>query len=249
MIKNAHVFTFHSSVFLVVSFVSDVVKAAGKKPFDITAVMRRLRLAVKPHPPAAMFQLADEGYRSLFEQLIACIVSIRTLDETTLAVCRHLFTVACTPDSIARLSIQRLDHLIGSCTFHEPKARQIHQIARRTVREFAGELPCDFETLTSFQGVGPKCANLAMGIACDKPHGIPVDIHVHRVTNRWGYVTAGSPEATMVQLESKLPRRYWMEINKLLVPFGKFICTGTRPQCSICPLLDMCRQVGVTSHR
>jgi endonuclease-3 len=210
--------------------------------------MRRLRVAVKPYPPAAMFQLADEGYRSLFEQLIACIVSIRTLDETTLPACRQLFAVARTPDRMANLSTSRIDQLIGACTFHQPKAKQIHQIAERSVKEFGGELPCDFETLTAFHGVGPKCANLALGIACDEPHGIPVDIHVHRVTNRWGYVAAAAPEATMVQLESKLPRRYWMEINKLLVPFGKFICAGARPKCSTCPLLEMCRQVGVTAH-
>jgi endonuclease-3 len=78
---------------------------------------------------------------------------------------------------------------------------------------------------------------------------ISVDIHVHRVTNRWGCVAAGSPEATMRALERKLPREYWSEINRLLVPFGKHICTGQRPQCSTCPVLESCRQVGVTTHR
>jgi endonuclease-3 len=98
----------------------------------------------------------------------------------------------------------------------------------------------------SFHGVGPKCANLALGIACGLPL-IGVDIHVHRVTNRWGYVQTATPEKTMTALQEKLPRAYWVEINALLVPFGKHVCTGTRPKCSTCPLLEMCRQVGVTS--
>jgi endonuclease III len=87
-----------------------------------------------------------------------------------------------------------------------------------------------------------------LGIACGQAR-IGVDIHVHRVTNRWGYVHASTPEATMVELESKLPREYWVEINRLLVPFGKHVCTGALPRCSTCPVLDMCRQVGVSAHR
>ena len=139
--------------------------------------------------------------------------------------------------------------MIRTCTFHEPKSRTIHAIAKRVVKEFGGNLPCDFATLTSFSGVGPKCANLVLGIACNRPGGIPVDIHVHRVTNRWGYVEATAPEKTMAALEAKLPKEYWLEINKLLVPFGKFVCTGNRPKCSACPVLPFCRQVGVTTHR
>ena len=103
--------------------------------------------------------------------------------------------------------------------------------------------------LTSFAGVGPKCANLVLGIACDQPSGIPVDIHVHRVTNRWGYVRTTTPAKTMLALAENLPKRYWVEINRLLVPFGKHICTGKSPRCSACPVLEMCQQVGVTEHR
>ena len=142
----------------------------------------------------------------------------------------------------------QIDRLIGACTFHEPKAKQIQAIARRAVEEYGGELPCDLEVLTSFRGVGPKCANLALGVACGMA-GIAVDVHVHRVTNRWGYVVGKTPEKTMTALEAKLPRSYWVEINALLVPFGKHVCTGVRPKCSTCPVLQMCRQVGVTGHR
>lgn len=223
--------------------------AGPKRPFDLDEMMARLRVAVRGHTPAAMFQLADEGYCSVFEILVACIISIRTLEEVTLPTARRLFAVARTPAAMAGLDVDRIDALIRTCTFHEPKARQIHDIATQSVQRFGGELPCDFDALTRFHGVGPKCANLVLGIACDQPHGIGVDIHVHRVTNRWGYVSAATPERTMLQLQDVLPRRYWTEINKLLVPFGKFICTGTLPKCSACPLLEFCRQVGVTDFR
>jgi endonuclease III len=153
-----------------------------------------------------------------------------------------------TPQAVARMHPSGIDELIRASSFHEAKARQIHEIARETVMEHDGVLPCDFEVLTSFRGVGPKCANLALGIACGHSR-IGVDIHVHRVTNRWGYVREPTPERTMRALENKLPRRYWVEINRLLVPFGKHVCTGVRPKCSICPVLEYCRQVGVTEHR
>jgi endonuclease-3 len=150
---------------------------------------------------------------------------------------------------MAQLSVKEIDTLIRDCTFHEQKAPRIREIARQVVSEFGGELPCDFETLTSFSGVGPKCANLTLGIACGQATGIGVDIHVHRVVNRWGYVQAPTPEKTMAALHDKLPQAHWVRINALLVPFGKHVCTGARPKCSTCPVLDRCRQVGVINPR
>lgn len=219
-----------------------------KKPFDIDEAMSLIEEAVKPFPKAAMFELAEEGFNSTFELLVSCIISIRTFDEVMLPVARRLFARARTPEEIAEMTIEEIDSIINSSTFHENKARQIHEIARRTVSEHGGSLPCDREVLLSLKGVGPKCANLVMGIACDQPF-IGVDIHVHRITNRWGIVEAGSPEATMRELEKRLPTRYWVEINRLLVPFGKHVCRGNLPRCSTCPVLDMCQQVGVKSHK
>jgi len=223
-------------------------RQAGKRPFDIQEAMRRLREATAPYPKAALFELYAEGRTSVFEILIACILSIRTRDETTLPVARNLFAQAPTPADIAPLSESEIDRLIGACTFHEAKAKTIRAIARATFQTHGGVLPCDRDVLLSFKGVGPKCANLALGIACNLPL-IGVDVHVHRVTNRWGYVETRTPEKTMEALQTKLPPSYWVEINALLVPFGKHICTGTRPKCSTCPLLNMCRQVGVASQR
>jgi endonuclease-3 len=220
----------------------------SKRPFSIELALRCIRAAVKPLPKAALFELAADGFNSPFEQLVACIISIRTRDETTVPTARRLFAVARTAVDIARLRVEKLDQLIGTCTFHAPKARQIHELATRVVKEFGGELPCDEDVLLSFRGVGPKCANLVLGIACGKPR-VGVDIHVHRVTNRWGYVDAPTPEKTLAILHEKLPRKYWIELNSLLVPFGKHICTGHLPICSTCPVLDMCQQAGVASYR
>jgi endonuclease-3 len=219
-----------------------------KRAFKIGVALRRIRKAVAPFPKAALFELAADGFDSPFELLVACIISIRTRDEVTLPTARRLFAQARTAAEVNRLPPAQIDAAICTCTFHENKARHIGAIAQRVVAEFDGSLPCDFETLISFHGVGPKCANLVLGIACAQSY-IGVDIHVHRVTNRWGYVAASTPEKTMAALAEKLPRRYWVGINSLLVPFGKHICTGARPKCSTCPVLDMCQQVGVTAHR
>lgn len=219
-----------------------------KLPFDIDTALTAIREHVRPFPPAALFQLADEGFTSAFEQLMACIISIRTMDEVTLPCARHLFTLARTSAALLQLSVAELDQAIVQSTFHEAKAPQMLAIAARIEQEYNGTLPCDFEVLTGFQGVGPKCANLTLGIACGQPK-ISVDVHVHRITNRWGYVATRTPEATLAALEAILPTTYAIEINRLLVPFGKHVCTGQRPKCSTCPVLAMCAQVGVTEHR
>ncbi len=220
----------------------------AKRPLDIDEMMARIRVAVAPYRPAAMFELAQAGFDSLFEQLVACIISIRTYDEETVPISRRLFERARTPATMAQLTSDEIAALIRPSTFYERKAGQIHAIARTAVEQYDGELPCEPAALMAFAGVGPKCAHLALGVACRLPY-ISVDIHVHRVTNRWGYVSARSPEGTMAELAAILPREYWIEINRLLVPFGKHICTGNLPRCSTCPVLEMCRQVGVTEHR
>jgi len=219
-----------------------------KKTFDIGLALKLISEAVRPFPKAAMFELAEDGFDSPFEQLVACMISIRTYDEVSLPTARKLFARARTPAQMSKMTPKEIDSLINTSTFHERKAAQIHVIAKRIMDEYDGNLPCDSETLLSFSGVGPKCAHLVLGIACGQPY-ISVDIHVHRVTNRWGYVKASTPEKTMAALEAKLPQKHWIDINRLLVPFGKHICTGTLPKCSTCPVLDMCQQVGVKAHR
>jgi endonuclease-3 len=161
---------------------------------------------------------------------------------------RQLFARARTPSEMAALDINEIDALISKAGFHLVKAEQIHTMAELIVAENDGVLPCSFELMTSYPGIGPKCANLALAIACGEPR-IGVDVHVDRITNRWGYVIARTPELTMAALEQKLPKRYWVEINALLVPFGKHICTAQSPKCARCPVLDMCQQRNVSSSK
>jgi len=220
----------------------------AKRPFNIHAMLRRIRQEVSQFADAAMFDLAEQGYATPFHQLVACIISVRTRDEVSLPTAIRLFEAAPTAEEVSRLSVPRIAELIRPSSFYETKAYNIRDLAKRVVEEYGGNLPCDFEVMTSFRGVGPKCANLTLGIACGATE-ISVDVHVHRVTNRWGYVRTSTPEATRLALEKNLPRKYWVEINRLLVPFGKHVCTGRLPKCSTCPVLEYCRQIGVTEHR
>jgi endonuclease III len=207
-----------------------------------------LRQSAQGLPKAAMFELRDRGYRSPFEQLVASLISARTRDETTTPVCLRLFAVARTPEDFIKLDEAQLIRLLQGATFPEPKARDLKRLAQQIVEEHGGEVPDTMEGLTAFRGVGPKIAALTLAVAFNRP-AIAVDVHVHRIANRWGYIHTATPEQSMKVLETKLPERYWIEINERLVPFGKFVCTGTRPKCSTCLLLSQCRQIGVINPR
>ena len=217
--------------------------------FDIDEVFRRLRLQLAEHPKAAMFDLRDRGFASPFEQLVSSLISARTRDETTMTVSLRLFAVARTPAAMADLPEADLVALLAGATFPEPKARDIRELSRRIVGDHAGVVPDTMAGLTAFRGVGPKIAALTLAVGFNQATAIPVDIHVHRIANRWGYVATTTPEQTMAALEKKLPRGYWIEINERCVPFGKFVCTGVSPKCSTCSVRSMCARVGVTSSR
>ena len=200
----------------------------AKQPFNIHAILRRIRPEVKQFAEAAMFDLAEQGYATPFHQLVACIISVRTRDEVSLPAAIRLFKAAPTAEAVSRLSVSRISELIRPSSFYGTKAYNIRDLAEHITEEYGGNLPCDFEVMTSFRGVGPKCANLTLGIACGATE-ISVDVHVHRVTNRWGYVQTSTPEATRLALEKKLPRKYWVEINRLLVAFGKHVWPAGYP--------------------
>lgn len=219
-----------------------------KQPFELHEVLKKIEAAVASYPKAAMFDLFERGYNTLFEQLISCIISIRTLDETTIPVSLRLFAAARTPKDLVKLTPQQLEELLHGSTFPGQKAYTMLGVAKAAVEQYNGTLPADFDRLTALKGVGPKCANLALGVSGGL-QAISVDVHVHRVVNRWGFIQTTRPEQTMRQLEEKTPKANWIDINRLLMPFGKHICTGPLPHCSTCPVLDHCRQVGVTKHR
>lgn len=218
------------------------------EPFVIDEAFRRLRLAVSGLPKAAMFDLRDRGFGSPFEQLVGALISARTRDEATLAVCLRLFERARTPEELVALGEPALIELLRGATFPEPKARDLLNLSRRIIDDHGGKVPDSMEGLTAFHGVGPKIAALTLALGFDQP-AVAVDVHVHRVANRWGVIETRTPEQSMKALEAFLPQHYWIELNERLVPFGKFVCTATRPKCSTCLLLSMCRQVGVTSPR
>ena len=219
-----------------------------KLPFDLATVLKRIEKATAAYPKAAMFELYERGYTSLFEQLISCIISIRTLDETTIPLSEKLFAIARTPKDLLTLSPQQLEELLHGSQYPGQKAYTMLGIAKAAMEDYNGHLPANYEKLIALKGVGPKCANLALGVASGHP-GISVDVHVHRVVNRWGFVQTKTPEQTMEELEGKVPRKKWIDINRLIMPFGKHICTSKLPHCSTCSVLEYCRQVGVTTHR
>lgn len=218
----------------------------AKDPFDIDLVFRLLRQATAGLPRAAMFELRDRGYGSPFEQLVAALISARTRDETTIPVCLRLFALARRPEAMAALPEASIVEALHGATFPEPKARDIRALSARITA--LGAVPDTAEGLQALRGVGPKIAALTLGVGFGRP-AISVDIHVHRIVNRWGLVAAATPERSMMALRAVLPERLWIEVNERLMPFGKWICTGDRPRCSTCPLLRQCRQVGVTAQR
>jgi endonuclease-3 len=218
------------------------------RSYPLTEMLLRIEEAIQSFPKAAMFDLAERGYSSLFEQLVSCVISIRTLDETTIPVSLRLFAEARTPREVTNLGRERLAELLYGSTFPGQKADTILAVAEAALQAKGGQLPANFDALTAIKGIGPKCANLALGVASGLA-GISVDIHVHRVVNRWGMVETKTPEATLKILEDIVPKEQWIDINRLLMPFGKFICTGPLPHCSTCPVYEWCERRGVTRHR
>lgn len=213
--------------------------------FPVREVLVKCAESVKDKAPAAMFGLRDEGYGSLYEQLVSSIISVRTYDETSIEVSRRLFQRARTPVQMIGVEREELIGLIAKSTYPADKADNILALSKEIVDKYGGQTPADYGQLIAFKGVGPKVASLALGVALGYPI-IAVDIHVHRITNRWGYVATNNPNKTRDALQEKLPEDLWVEINRVLVPFGKHVCRGTKPRCGICPVFAECARVGVS---
>ncbi len=183
-----------------------------------------------------------------FHVLIATVLSLRTKDTLTAVVAPRLFAVADTPTALLALGEERIAELIYPVGFYRTKARSIMQICRILLEAYAGEVPADLDQLLALPGVGRKTANLVLGAGFGLP-AICVDIHVHRICNRWGYVQTRDPDATEMVLRSQLPADYWLSINRLLVTLGQQICHPTSPRCSQCPVAPYCGRVGVQRSR
>jgi endonuclease III len=182
-----------------------------------------------------------------FKVLVSTILSARTRDETTAAASQRLFEHVQGPDDLQRLSPERIERLIYPVGFSRTKARHLHALPAVLHHEFGGHIPVTVEELVKLPGVGRKTANLVVALGFNKP-AICVDVHVHRITNRWGYVHTRTPFETEIELRRVLPRRYWIEINSYLVSFGQHTCTPVNPRCDSCPLYDYCARVGVKTR-
>lgn len=189
-----------------------------------------------------------ESSKSPFHVLISCILSLRTQDATTAQASRRLFALAGTPANMLRLSTKKIARAIFPVGFYRTKARNIRDICRTLTEKYSGKVPDEIDELLKLKGVGRKTANLVVTLAYRKP-GICVDTHVHRISNRWGYVRTKNPKETEFALREKLPRQYWIEYNDLLVTFGQHLCRPISPICSRCPVEKYCHRVGVTHSR
>jgi endonuclease-3 len=183
-----------------------------------------------------------------FTVLISCLLSLRTQDKTTHEASERLFQLARTPQAMAKLAVQAIEQAIYPVGFYKTKARNIETICRILLSRDDGRVPDDIDDLLKLPGVGRKTANLVVTLGYGKP-GICVDTHVHRITNRWGYVQTKTPEKTEMALRRKLAPRYWIVVNDLLVSYGQHVCKPISPFCSQCKIRRYCDRVGVTVSR
>lgn len=217
------------------------------KNADVPTVLRIIQQEVRQWPTPVLNVLAEQG-SGPFHILIACVLSLRTKDQTTAEGARRLFSLADTPLEMSRLSVKKLEKAIYPVGFYRTKALQIREICHRLLVAYGGKVPDTIEELLTLKGVGRKTANLVVTIGFRKP-GICVDVHVHRICNRLGYIHTKDPQETEIELRKKLPTRYWINLNDLLVRFGQNLCRPTSPFCSQCRILPYCGQIGVTTSR
>jgi endonuclease-3 len=186
--------------------------------------------------------------RDPFKVLVSTVISLRTKDDVTRTSSERLFRLAETPETMVKLEAPAIEKAIYPAGFYRTKAKYILAICSALLRNYGGRVPDELEDLLALPGVGRKTANLVVTLGFGKP-GICVDTHVHRIMNRLGYVKTRAPDETERELRAKLPRRYWIEINDLLVSFGQRVCTPVSPFCSRCRLAPLCDRVGVSRSR
>lgn len=218
------------------------------RPDQIHAALKLVRREVRHWQEPVVGVVARTSARDPFRILISCLLSLRTKDKTTSEASARLFALAHTPAGLLNLSRRKIERAIYPVGFYRTKAKAIHAICRRLLEVHGGKVPQSIDELITLPGVGRKTANLVVTVGYQKP-GICVDIHVHRISNRWGYVKTRTPEETEQALRAQLPKRYWITFNDLLVPYGQNLCQPVSPFCSRCKLITMCDQVGVTRSR
>ncbi|KJR40865.1 DNA-(apurinic or apyrimidinic site) lyase [Candidatus Magnetoovum chiemensis] len=206
--------------------------------FDINNAISLIKEHVKTLKVPYIEAMAKED-RDPFKILISCILSLRTQDNTTAAASQRLFALASTPKNMSELNTKDIENAIYPVGFYRVKAGNIKEISNTIIKDYDGKVPGSIEELIKLKGVGRKTANLVVTMGYNK-YGICVDTHVHRITNRWGYIKTDSPLKTEQALRETLPLKYWKEINGLLVPFGQGICRPIKPACDKCSIKTLC---------
>lgn len=197
---------------------------------------------------APVVTLIKERTRDPYQILISTILSLRTKDEVTHKASKRLFKKAATPEKMIKLSPEQVEKLIYPVGFYHTKARNIIEISKILIERYNGKVPDNIDKLLELPGVGRKTANLVITLGYGKD-SICVDTHVHRISNRLGYVKSKNPFETEMQLRKKLPREWWIKYNDLLVAFGQTICKPVSPLCSKCPIENLCPKINVKKHR
>lgn len=192
-------------------------------------------------PRTEFVQLMEE-YQDPFLVLISCILSLRTNDKTTYPATLRMLRLGTKPEDFLNVAQEELEKAIYPVGFYKNKAKQILDIARELVENYGSKVPESIEEMTKFKGVGRKTANLVMAKGFGKP-AICVDVHVHRICNRWGYVKTKEPDETEMALREKLPIKYWLDFNTLLVTHGQNICKPQRPKCHECSISQYCKKL------
>lgn len=206
-----------------------------------------LKLEIKRWEVPIVGVVAEES-KDPFRVLTSCILSLRTQDKTTAQASRRLFELATTPEEMLKLSTRQIEKAIYPVGFYRTKARNIRSICQTLITRYRSRVPDEIDELLKLKGVGRKTANLVVTLGYHKP-GICVDTHVHRISNRLGYIKTKTPEQTEMVLRKKLPRKYWMIWNDLLVTYGQNLCRPISPLCSQCRLAPYCSRVGVKQSR
>lgn len=215
--------------------------------FPIHEVMARLKEAVAAWREPIVTQYAKERHDP-FRVLVSTVISLRTKDAVTEAASERLFALAKNPRELHALDEETIAQVIYPAGFYKTKAASLRKIAEQLLTEHAGQVPSELEPLLALPGVGRKTANLVLTLGYGK-QGICVDTHVHRITNRLGYVQTRTPEETEMALRAKLPVEYWIPINDYLVSFGQHLCLPVSPFCSRCPLAELCQKRNVPRSR
>jgi len=215
----------------------------------VQKILKTINLIEKQVKKFKIPSVTEVSYRKdPYQVLISCLLSLRTKDKTTIEAASRLFKVADDPKSMVKLTPLRIQKLIYPVGFYRNKSQVILEASKRILKEFGGDVPDNLEDLLKLKGVGRKTANLVLGLGYKVP-AICVDTHVHRISNRLGWVRTKTPEQTEYDLGKIIPKKSWIDLNTALVTFGQNICLPISPWCSRCFVRSFCKRAGVDRFR